>query len=64
MQKKLGRKLFLSKETLRTLSARDLDEVRGLAYTTYTTGESNSVNTCESCVKCSMTVCTNCTCDG
>jgi hypothetical protein len=51
MQKKLNGKLTLSRETLRNLSPKDLDEVKGGA-TTSRTNTSNPTDTCESCVGC------------
>jgi hypothetical protein len=48
VKRKLNSRLVLSKETLRTLEEKALDQVEGGA-TTATTGGSNSLNTCESC---------------
>lgn len=54
MQKRMSRKLTLSKETLRTLNQLDLDHVNG-GGTTTDTGGSGVTDTCGSCVGCQVT---------
>jgi hypothetical protein len=55
MQKKLHRKLALNRETLRTLTPRETDEVQG-GGTTATTIRSTPTDTCDSCIG---TICTS-----
>ncbi|HEV2852253.1 MAG TPA: class I lanthipeptide [Thermoanaerobaculia bacterium] len=51
MKKKLDGKLTLNRETLRTLTVREMTGVGGGATTdgTCTTSESNTVYTCDTC---------------
>ena len=49
MQKKLNRKLTLSRETLRYLTPHEMDGVKG-AGTTSHTNTSNITDTCATCV--------------
>jgi hypothetical protein len=53
MQKRLSRKLLLSRETLRALNHFALDQVKG-GGTTATTGGSVVSDSCASCVTCSV----------
>ncbi len=60
MQKKLPRKLALSRETLRALTPQEIDGAKG-GGTTITTGASNETDTCATCLSyCANSRNTNC----
>jgi hypothetical protein len=63
VQKKLSGKLVLSRETLRSLSPRELDHVVGGQVTNFCTTFTSSPTEASSCPTCVVTACTRPTYD-